>query len=945
MSKPSPPVIISTIPVSAPAFTYRMTGSAEAIVAPSPRGGACRWLGLILAVCGLLVPWMASAGTWTPLSHTAPSSILTMLLLSDGSVMAEQGQATGITANWYRLQPDSHGSYANGTWSTLAPMHDSRLYFSSQVLTDGRIFVAGGEYGSATNKQNGEVYDPVANTWTLTPTSGQVFYDSISEIVSNGNVLIAPVFPSFCGHTVLYNPTANTWLSGPTLVRGCYQDEASWVKLPDNSILTIDPFGTNTERYIPSLNAWVNDRVVPVPLYDSFGSEMGAGFLLPDGRAFFLGSTGHTALYTPAGTTSPGTWTAGPNIPNNQGTPDAPAAMMFNGKILCAVSPVPTSTNHFPSPTSFYEYDPVSNSFTSVSGPTGATLNMSSFDSRMLDLPDGRVLFSLDSSQLFVYTPSGTPLAAGKPTISSITQNFDGSYHLTGTQLNGISEGAAYGDDAQMNSDYPIVRLTDGAGNVYYARTYNWSSTSVETSANLVTTEFTLPPGLGVGTYSLVVVANGISSDPVSLMVSEAPPPPGNLVATPAGASQINLVWSSSSGAASYIVYRGGSFIATTSSNNYFDTGLAMATTYCYTVAATNAAGASSNSAPACATTFTGTTNTNLLAYWTFDEGSGSIAYDYSGNSNTGAVVNSGGNWTSGMVNGALFFDGASTQVAVTNSPSLNPLNAITIAAWVNAGDWFNTPRILEKGKSDNQYGLLINGSGQLEFLLASVTNGTLVTSPPSAGTWHHVAGTYDGSSISLYIDGQLTVQQSASGPLPVTTDPLAIGDKPSGSPLFVFYGIIDDVRIYGSALSASRIAQLYNTDSVGDGIANWWRLQYFGNGSTTGATTCATCDFDSTGQNNTFKYVTGLDPTDSTSIFYLQIASVTNQAAQQNLLFDPLASGRTYTPQFSTDLASQVWLPLPGYSGPVTNGNQVTITDMNAVQPRKFYRIDISHP
>ena len=63
-------------------------------------------------------------------------------------------------------------------------MHDSRLYFSSQVLKDGRVFVAGGEYGSATNKQTGEVYDPVANTWTLTPVSGQVFYDSVSKIVS-----------------------------------------------------------------------------------------------------------------------------------------------------------------------------------------------------------------------------------------------------------------------------------------------------------------------------------------------------------------------------------------------------------------------------------------------------------------------------------------------------------------------------------------------------------------------------------------------------------------------------------------------------------------------------------------------------------------------------------------------------------------------------------------
>jgi len=249
------------------------------------------------------------------------------------------------------------------------------------------------------------------------------------------------------------------------------------------------------------------------------------------------------------------------------------------------------------------------------------------------------------------------------------------------------------------------------------------------------------------------------------------------------------------------------------------------------------------------------------------------------------------------MINGALTFDGISSQVTVSNAASLNPVQTITVAAWINADNWFSASRILEKGASDNQYALFANNSGQLEFLLAGVSSGTLLTTPPSAGVWHHIAGTYDGSLISLYIDGQLVAQQSASGPLAITTDQLAIGDKPNGSVLTSFPGLIDDVRIYGSGLSAYQIAQLYGTDSVGDGIANWWRLQYFGNSSTTGATTCATCDFDNTGQNNLFKYVAGLDPTDPTSIFYLQIASVTNQDAQENLLFNPLASGRTYVP------------------------------------------------
>jgi hypothetical protein len=137
--------------------------------------------------------------------------------------------------------------------------------------------------------------------------------------------------------------------------------------------------------------------------------------------------------------------------------------------------------------------------------------------------------------------------------------------------------------------------------------------------------------------------------------------------------------------------------------------------------------------------------------------------------------------------------------------------------------------------------------------------------------------------------------------------------------------------------------APLYST---GDGIPDWWRQSYFGgDGTTTSSLSCATCDADGTGQNNLFKYVAGLDPTNPASIFVLQIAS-TNQPTQVNLLFNPVVTGRTYTPQYTTDLVSGVWLPLTTYTGPViNNGNQATITDTNPIPPQEFYRIGISLP
>ncbi|MBS0190155.1 MAG: kelch repeat-containing protein [Phycisphaerales bacterium] len=493
----------------------------------------------------------AHGGTWTKVTNNAPSAVNLMLLLSDGTVMCAKNNGSTIGNGWVRLTPNAAGSYIGGTWTTLASMADTRLYYSAQVLKDGRVFVAGGEYGTGTAKS--EVYNPLTNTWTAAPVpttlmdpslnspvtgSAQCFYDSNSEILPNGNVIVTPVCPKTSRQSLIYNPTTNTWAQGPNIFRGSYQDEASWVKLPDDTILTIDPFGTFSERYNPVSNTWINDGIVPVSLYDSIVFELGGAVLLPNGKAFFLGSTGHTAIYTPTGTTSPGTWIAGPDIPSGKGTPDAPCAMMVNGKVLCAVSPIPTAANNFPSPTTFYEFDYTSNSFTSVNAPVGASDNRATYTTAMLTLPDGNVLYSHMGTDVYVYQPGGTPLAAGKPVIQSITSNGDGSYHLTGTGLNGLSEGASYGDDLQMNSNYPLVRCLHSNGNTYYGRTFNWSSTSVMTGNKVLSTEFTFP-SMPAGSFQLVVVGNGFASDPAA--PGSVASNPGNKVGCPGGSVSFSV--------------------------------------------------------------------------------------------------------------------------------------------------------------------------------------------------------------------------------------------------------------------------------------------------------------------------------------------------------------------------------------------------------------------
>lgn len=458
-------------------------------------------------------------GTWTPVASPAPDyNQGVMLLLTDGSVLVKSssGGSTGIGSGWNRLRPDIHGSYVNGTWSTAGGMADSRLYFSTQVLKNGCVYAAGGEYGSG--RTRAEVYFPDDDLWyPTTPLlhDDDTLSDANSEILPDGRVLQAVVISggTVSHHTYIFDPATSTFTAGPNTIG--LDNESSWIKLKDNSILFPDIYATTTERYIPATNTWVHDASLPIQLYDAYGFETGGAFVLPDGRGFFIGSTSHTAYYTPSGTTSPGSWTIGPDIPDSLGAPDAASAMMTNGKILCVFSHTPTMDSVFHGRMKFFEFDYQTNTFTSIPAPDGSdSIEAAAYISNMLCLPDGSILYgNQGDDQYYIYKPDGSPLAAGKPTVNKVYTNYCDTFIATGMLFNGICEGASYGDDWQMNTNYPIIRLTRN-DTVYYASTYNWNSTGIMRGTAPDTTQFVIPPSVPPGDYQLQVVANGIASDP-----------------------------------------------------------------------------------------------------------------------------------------------------------------------------------------------------------------------------------------------------------------------------------------------------------------------------------------------------------------------------------------------------------------------------------------------
>ena len=218
--------------------------------------------------------------TWTQLTTTSPIGDGTMNLLPNGSVLM-----TGGGNEWAILTPNASGSYTNGTWTRTSNADYTRLYDSTQVLQNGDVFVAGGEYGTGTS--TGELYNPTTNTWIQLPSQpyGE-FIDSQSMLLANGNVLITSVYPSQSGYTTIFNTTTDTWSQGPKLYRGGDADEQGFVKLADGSFVTIDGASTS-ERYIPAQNAWVNDGAVPEDLWDSEG-EIGPGALLNNGQVIYF---------------------------------------------------------------------------------------------------------------------------------------------------------------------------------------------------------------------------------------------------------------------------------------------------------------------------------------------------------------------------------------------------------------------------------------------------------------------------------------------------------------------------------------------------------------------------------------------------------------------------------------------------------------------------------
>jgi hypothetical protein len=205
---------------------------------------------------------------------------------------------------------------------------------------------------------------------------------------------------------------------------------------------------------------------------------------------------------------------------------------------------------------------------------------------------------------------------------------------------------------------------------------------------------------------------------------------------------------------------------------------------------------------------------------WQFDEG-GSSAADSSGNNNTGTFLNgashAAGKWDSGAA-----LDGINDYVSISNSASVNPTSAWTLAAWIRLNSTGAQQAIMEKYDpvlGTGSFAMRVHSDGHLAGLLLNNPNRNTVTSSQilNAGTWYHVAVTYDSaqSALKAYINGQLDGSITTTLTQPASNNPLKIGARgdDSGTNLG---GVVDDACIYGRALTLSEIGDLMQSVAGG---------------------------------------------------------------------------------------------------------------------------------
>jgi hypothetical protein len=196
-----------------------------------------------------------------------------------------------------------------------------------------------------------------------------------------------------------------------------------------------------------------------------------------------------------------------------------------------------------------------------------------------------------------------------------------------------------------------------------------------------------------------------------------------------------------------------------------------------------------------------------LVAAYGFNEGTGTTTADASGGGQVGTIA--GATWTTaGRFGAALSFNGVNSLVTVADTAALHLTTGMTLEAWVQStanGNWRTV--VLKEIPAGLAYSLYSsdNVSRPSGYARIGGADRSAITSAAvPLNTWTHLAFTYDGAAMRLYVNGTLAATTTQTGAMATSTNPLRIGGNTIWTEWFA--GLIDEVRVYNRALSATEI-------------------------------------------------------------------------------------------------------------------------------------------
>lgn len=218
-----------------------------------------------------------------------------------------------------------------------------------------------------------------------------------------------------------------------------------------------------------------------------------------------------------------------------------------------------------------------------------------------------------------------------------------------------------------------------------------------------------------------------------------------------------------------------------------------------------------------------------LVAYWSFDEGAGKTATDATGNGHDGEFAGAP-KWVAGKFGTALEFDGVDDHVKVEDDDGLDLTDEVTLMAWFNPSAALTSRRMMVKNNSI--FVIFDFGNANSVDFLVKPDNlfAQSKTTDWKVGQWYHFAGTFDGKTLRVYINGQLEGEAANNKPIAPSNLELWIGGDDNGRPTDWFPGKIDEVRLYDKALSGADIQNVMDTpadvQARGKLTTTWGRLK-----------------------------------------------------------------------------------------------------------------------